>query len=414
MNKANGMPAQDRIILRDLAKQIAEIAALPIQQEKANMWRRLNRLDPVRPMVWINEIPWHEMGPELQPLCSTDMGRTLEGGMRRTLYQWRHMRGDMTVDGVMYSGMAIHDTGYGLGVDSVNPDQAYGAKDYVPIIKTEADVERIQMPKVTVDWDATERGHQMMCELFGDIMPVERRGVSDTWFAPWDVLVQWWGIEELYQDMVDQPALVHKGIDRMVQAMICRFDQYEELNVLALNNGSNRVGSGGLGFSDELPQPDFDGTHVRPMDMWGSATPQIFSEVSPAMHEEFALQYERRILERFGLNCYGCCEPLHKKVGILRSVPRLRRISMSPFVNVEEGAQAIGDQFIYSDKPNPSFLAMETWQPETVRQSLREVLQKTRGCVVEVILKDIHTVRGEPWRLWEWEDVAMEVVEDFA
>ena len=414
MNKANGMPAQDRIILRDLAKQIAEIAALPIQQEKANMWRRLNRLDPVRPMVWINEIPWHEMRPELQPLCSTDMGRALEGGMRRTLYQWRHMRGDMTVDGIMYSGVAVRDTGYGLGVDSVNPDQAYGAKDYVPIIKTEADVERIQMPKVTVDWDATERGHQMMCELFGDIMPVERRGVSDTWFAPWDVLVQWWGIEELYQDMVDQPALVHKGIDRMVQAMICRFDQYEELNVLALNNGSNRVGSGGLGFSDELPQPDFDGTHVRPMDMWGSATPQIFSEVSPAMHEEFALQYERRILERFGLNCYGCCEPLHKKVGILRSVPRLRRISMSPFVNVEEGAQAIGDQFIYSDKPNPSFLAMETWQPETVRQSLREVLQKTRGCVVEVILKDIHTVRGEPWRLWEWEDVAMEVVEDFA
>jgi hypothetical protein len=27
------------------------------------------------------------------------------------------------------------------------------------------------------------------------------------------------------------------------------------------------------------------------------------------MHEEFALQYEKRWLERFGLTYYGCCEP---------------------------------------------------------------------------------------------------------
>ncbi len=38
-----------------------QIAALPVHQEKARLWQRLNDLESVRPMVWINEIPWHEM-----------------------------------------------------------------------------------------------------------------------------------------------------------------------------------------------------------------------------------------------------------------------------------------------------------------------------------------------------------------
>ena len=78
---------------------------------------------------------------------------------------------------------------------------------------------------------------------------------------------------------------------------------------LTLNNENVYIGSGGFGFTDELPQPGFDG-RVRLKDLWGSASTQIFVDVSPAMHEEFALQYEARVLNRFGLVTYGCCEPL--------------------------------------------------------------------------------------------------------
>ncbi|MGB2821892.1 MAG: hypothetical protein WBF17_12990, partial [Phycisphaerae bacterium] len=192
------------------------------------------------------------------------------------------------------------------------------------------------------------------------------------------------------------------------------YEQYEALGVLSLNNGNNRVGSGGLGITDELPQADFDGRRVRMIDMWGNSAPQIFSEVSPEMHWEFALKYEMRILQRFGLNCYGCCEPYHKKIDILRRIPRLRRISMSPFVNVAEGAEAIGGDFIYSAKPNPAVLAANEWNPDRAREDLREILDATRGLHVEIIMKDIHTVRGEPRRLFEWSRIAMEMVEEYA
>ena len=55
----------DRTVLRRLAEQVASIASLPVHREKAELWRRVNDLEPVRPMVWINESPWHELENEL-------------------------------------------------------------------------------------------------------------------------------------------------------------------------------------------------------------------------------------------------------------------------------------------------------------------------------------------------------------
>ncbi len=49
-----------------------------------------------------------------------------------------------------------------------------------------------------------------------------------------------------------------------------------------------------------------------------------------------------------------------------------------------------------------------------MRQELRAFLQRARGCVVELILKDVSTVRYQPRRLWEWARVASEVTEEFA
>lgn len=83
------IPPKDRDILPRLAEEQAQIAALPIHREKAKLWRRLNDLEPVRPLVWINEIPWHEMDVdgELVPQCDDPWARETEAGLRRLLYQ---------------------------------------------------------------------------------------------------------------------------------------------------------------------------------------------------------------------------------------------------------------------------------------------------------------------------------------
>jgi hypothetical protein len=66
-----------------------------------------------------------------------------------------------------------------------------------------------------------------------------------------------------------------------------------------------------------------------------------------------------------------------------------------------------------SRKPNPAVLAEDAWRPEQAREDLVDFLDRAKGCHVEIILKDISTVRYDPRRLWEWEKIAMEVVESY-
>lgn len=215
-------------------------------------------------------------------------------------------------------------------------------------------------------------------------------------------------MQEVLEDMLERPELVHKGIDRLVSAYISRLEQYEALNLLALNN----VGDGMTGYTDELPGPDYDPAHVRPHNQWAMGAAQIFSNCSPAMHDEFALQYELRWYRRFGLSYYGCCEPLHKKIGIVQQIPNLRKISMSPWVDLEEGAEQIGNRYVFSRKPNPAILATDVLNLDNAREELLLALAATKryGCTLEIILKDISTVRYQPQRLWEWAKMADEVV----
>ncbi len=87
---------QDHAILRELAKQVAEIAALPVQQETIALWKALNALKPVRPMVAIDQVCWNEMNVDDELTCRCEDGfcRGLEWRLRATLYSWRHMRAD--------------------------------------------------------------------------------------------------------------------------------------------------------------------------------------------------------------------------------------------------------------------------------------------------------------------------------
>ena len=408
------MPPQEVAMVRDLARQVAEIAALPVQAEKAELWRRLNALDPVRPLVMLQNGAWNETLDDREAQCQDEFCRRHELHLRRTLYQWQHMPGDMVVEDTIHSPVVVHDTGFGLGVNAVRPDHYFGAAHYEPVIVSEQDIEKIRMPEVRVDWEETERAYQRHCELYDGILRVAKRGHCGFWFAIFDQYIQWRGLDQAFVDMVDRPAWLHQVLERMTQGMLSQLEALERQEALALNNGNVGVGPGGLGFTDQLPQPDFDG-HVRPWDMWGHATTQIFSVVSPAMHEEFALQYESRYLARFGLAGYGCCEPLHRKVGIIkRHIPNLRRISMSPWVDVAMGAEAVGRDLVFSYKPNPAILGGEAWHPEATRADLREMMEKTRGCAVEIIMKDLHTCRNEPHRMWEWTRMAQELAEEFA
>ncbi|HNS33125.1 MAG TPA: hypothetical protein PKN36_09185 [bacterium] len=408
---------KDRKVLRELGKTIRDIAAEPVNGERKKLWNDLNSLQNVRPLVFIFEIPWHEMEHEneLALLCEDPFLRGIETSMRRTIYQWRHMQGDMVVEEEIDCPLAISSSGMGIKEDvdiSMTDNRSDIVSRHFKIqIKGEEDLDKIKMPVVSHNEDESERRFQLMGDIFEGILPVRKTGFKWTSVAPWDELVRFTGVDEILIDMVMRPDYVHKAIGRMTDVYLSALEQYQRSNLLSLNNDNCFLG-GGLQYTDHLPKPDFEPSRVRPADMWGRTMSQIFSAVSPAMHDEFALQYELKYLSQFGLTYYGCCEPLHRKIGILRNVPNLRKISMSPWVDAEEGAEAIGIDYVYSMKPNPAFLGMEKWDPGLARRDLEQNLRRTRNCITEIILKDISTVRYQPQRLWEWASIAIEAASD--
>ena len=415
----DSLSAKDLAVLRGLAQRLAEIGNLPVQMEKAELWRRLNRLEHVRPLIMLHNATWHETGSEIQLVCESEVARQHEWGMRASLYQWDNVRDDSVYDATAYSPIVYRNTGWGLDIDATRPEHEFGACQFNAVLKGDEDpASIINLPTVTVDQEETDKIYQRMCSIWDGIMPVRKRGAAWSWFAIMDTFIQWRGLDNAFVDMIDRPAWVHAWMNRMTEWHMSEWDQMEKLGLLALNNGQQGavgVGPGGLGITDQLPQKDFDGTHVRRCDMWGHATTQIFAEVSPAMHDEFALAYESRFLSRFSLASYGCCEPLHLKVDLIRKrIPNLRRISMSPWVDVAAGASALRDQIIFSYKPNPAILGMSSFDVAEVRRQLRDVFEKTRGCVIEVIMKDLHTVNKQPQRMGQWVKMALALAEEYA
>ena len=71
-------------------------------------------------------------------------------------------------------------------------------------------------------------------------------------------------------------------------------------------------------------------------------------------------------------------------------------------------AEILGDRFIFSMKPNPSELAEPTFHEDRIRDGLRKALRATRNCRVEMIMKDNHTVGGDPTRVTRWVAIALE------
>ena len=414
---------KERRILRGIASEIAEIAALGIQQEKIKLWTKLNNLEEVRPLVWINpmqgQIPWGEIGIERTLLCEQLFCRCLELELRKQLYQWHNFRCDMVIEATYFCPLVVEVESFGLEEQSrtIATDSDIASHGYVRLINSEKDVEKIKTPRVFYDPVKTERRYNAVSDIFDGILRVVKRGQPGIWFAPWDILTTWYGAQEILMDLAFRPELLTMAIERLVNAWLGVLNQYQDQSLLALNNQNwcPGTGSGGPAYTNQLPQRDVDPSHIRTCDLWGSAAAQIFSGVSPEMHREFALKYEISWLKQFGLSYYGCCEPLHHKVDILREIPNLRKISMSPWADVEIGAQNISNQYVFSWKPNPSLFASSQWDENEAAAYLRKNINRIKKyhCPLEIILSDVSTIRCEPRRLASWANIASKIVEEF-
>ena len=404
---------QDRQILRNLAARYAEIAALDIQQTNLCNWKKLYALDPVKPMFSIDQICWHEIAkePEMILQCQDSFARKLENQLRETLYRWEHFPCDMVVNPYFALQKTFYDSG--VGVASVNQDALEHAEShlYEDMIPNEDALQKLHNPQIRYEKEISEKEKAMAEEYFGDILPVRLTGKL-LWLALWDKIVFWRGAEAVLYDLIDEPEFLHELMQKLVQIYHSTIDQFERENLLEAQGALCHCMET---WCDDLPKPGYDPEHTRAEDCWVSGAAQIFSEVSPAMHEEFEIQYLKPLYERFGLVNYGCCEPLHNKIDIIRKIKNVRAISVSPWANVDIAADAMGADYVMARKPNPAFLAFQQMDTNAIRKEVRHTLDACRrnNTPVVFMLKDLTTIKKEPHRLQVWHDLVKEELERF-
>ncbi|HSV32472.1 MAG TPA: hypothetical protein VLH40_10745 [Atribacteraceae bacterium] len=404
--------AEERTTLRRLAARLAELAGRPEQDEKRKLWYALNALEAVRPIVFCDpENGWNEIIPEESLACRGELARQWEMFLRKEIFWGGSMGDDRVVEPYFNISYIYTESDWGMHEEKIGGDDG-GSYRWDAPLKSYDQLDQLRFPKIEVDRKKTEELADLARDIFGEFLTVRLKGVwwwtlGMTW-----TLVNLRGLEQSMVDMYDNPEGLHQLMALLRDGHLSKLDFLEEGGLLSLNSNGTYIGSGGFGYCRELPRSDFAGK-VRTKDLWGFSESQETCYVSPELFEEYVFPYQYPILERFGLNCYGCCEPLDKRWKVVKRFPRLRRISVSPWADLRRMAENLEDRYVCSLKPNPADLALPVIDEGYIRKSIREALSVTRGCRVEMIMKDNHTLGGNPDNAVTWCRIAREEAEEF-
>lgn len=406
----------EREIVRDLAKQYAEAAFSEGTKAMAENWGRLNALDTAaRPPIIIDQLPWHEFAGygDLKCVTTDPFLRGIESYFRSELFRFRRFGADLVPAPYYPLGKVYDDTGY--GVSTVNQDESdhVGAQTHLfeDQLPDEASLSKLKKRIITAHPEETARRKEAVEEVIGDILEVRPTGTV-IWAAVWDRITFWKGAESCLYAVIDEPEFVHAMMKRFLEIEMDAVDQLEAQNLLAAGPGvrCHCVET----YVDEDRFRAIDQSHIRAADCWIAGAAQIFSEISPAMHDEFEIEYMKPLYDRFGWVNYGCCEPLFQKIDIIRKMKTVRSISASPWTKVDRQAETMGGDYVMLRKPNPAYLRSGYPDVDAVKKEIRGTLAACRrsGTPVAFVLKDLTTVGSRAEGLGEWVKLVQAEIEN--
>ena len=405
---------KDRKILRRLAAEVRRIAETTEQARRRRLWLDHNSLNSERPLILcFPEGAWNELIPDSELKCADPRMRAWEWNLRSKIYAWETIRDDSPIEPWFDVNWRINYGDYGVEVPMRHGKNRGSYKWNPPVKDIPRDMPLLKFRRPSVDRKSTHEECELGRDIFDGILPVRIRGGH--WWTmglTWEAILLV-GLEEMMLLMCEAPADMHRLMAWLRDEHLNFIEWFESEGMLNLNNGADYVGSGGVGYTSELPAVgNPPGGPVRLKDLWGLGESQETAGVSPGMFSEFILPYQIPLLEKFGLNCYGCCESLDSRIDHVLKVPRLRRVSVAPWADQELMAKRLANRFVFSRKPNPALICT-SFNEDEIRKDLRRTLEIAGEGSLEIIMKDTHTVQNQPWRISRWVEIAKEEVDRY-
>lgn len=339
---------KDINIIRDLAKQAAEISQKDIQNEKRDLWRQHNSLKKTRPLVLVSVGRYDCYATEILPpdklQCQDPFFRNHEFTLRNMIF--KDSIGDDSITEPWITVQAVYKvSGWGPSIKHIPSSKAGGAYKFDPAIKEPEDIAKLVKPHHVIDEINTARNRDRLMDAVGDILevnvdrgPIFRSFSADISYG----IVQLIGLEQLMWYMYDRPKWLHEILAFMRDGILTVHEEAETAGDWGLCNHENQAQA----YAAELPDPKANSKSIGRDQLWAFFAAQEYAQISPEMHDEFLLQYQIPIMEKFGLTAYGCCEDLTRKISILKKIPNLRRIAVTPWANVAECAEQIGQDYV--------------------------------------------------------------------
>jgi len=419
------VPQSDVLVLRELAKQVADLAVCRENEQKRKGWYDINDLKPntlPRFMFHLWQISTPEIFPQSSYRCQSEDGRRYELELAQRLFYFLDLKDDNVVEPVVYYRPEFELIPFPelAFAQHKNEDGGQGSYEIVPTIVTYKDGEKLNCdPVLKYDRELSDIKLNEAREIFEPILTVVKSPVQ----AAAKIIDEFsWlrGMAQSYIDMIDEPEWMGQCLQWITNNFIKRFKLLESAGLWGTTDLSAPLGSAGLmyisGMKDWRDEADPAHPSISLADSWGFTCAELLTCCGSNQHDEFSFAYDRQVMSLFKHINVGCCEVLDKKIQLLSKLGNTRKVSVSEWCDPELAAEGIGSKYVYSYRSAGVPFIGDPWDRETSEKELRSVLLAARkhDCPLEIVMNIGGTFgQGNARRkALEWSDLVRGLIQE--
>ncbi|MHB0875959.1 MAG: hypothetical protein ACYC5O_07940 [Anaerolineae bacterium] len=409
--------------LRPLVDRLIEACGDPRYAARKAMWTRHQHLEkvpkvPVHVHLGVNggySTVWQEIIAEKDLIHHEGLARSVELQLVQRLYKHCYIPDDDVILPILQIGTVYRTPGdemWGVKLERREAALGYdtgGAYKPVPVIESEADLDRLRYPLFDIDEDETRRRVDEARSLVEDRLPVivgaDRIGAS-----PFETVVRLRGMDNLLFDFVDNPGLVHRLMDFVTTGTERFLRQVDERRLFDIPGSWL-----GCRVHYEEMGPAVLAESAGLESHWAYISAQSAASIGPAMFEEFLQPYHERLANLYqpGRVYFHGCEDLTAKYRVIKATPNLRRFHVSPWSNFASLAPEIGRDVVIERHVHPGDNIL-LFDEEQMRAEVERQMEIGSDLIMDLNLSDIHTVGHRPEQLTRWATAAQQVTEKWA